>query len=159
MTALGAMNGVLYAALRTMIPGRLRLPLWVGFAALVGGSLFVHEDGVDFTLISPALLAIALFVLLPGVAAALVVLLVERWDREAAWRNRRLTVLVAAASLGSTLALVPAALVTIAAFLVKHAGARERLLQVGRIVVPLVLAAIAVTAGIGLVAESSRILR
>jgi len=99
MTTLGAMNGVLYAALRAAIPGRLRLPLWVGFAALVGGSLFVHDEGVDFTLISPALLAIALFVLLPGVAAALVVLLVERWDREAAWRNRRLTVLVVVARL------------------------------------------------------------
>ena len=159
MTALGAMNGVLYAAVRSAIPGRLRLPLWVGFAALVGGSLFVHEDGVDFTLISPLLLAIALFVLLPGVAAALVVLLVERWDREAAWRNRRLTVLVVAASLGSTFALVPAALVTVASFLVRRAGAHKRLLQVGRIVVPLGLAAITVIAGIDLIGESSRILR
>ena len=159
MTVLGALNGVLYAALRTAIPGRLRLPLWAGFAALVGGAGFVHEDGVDFTLISPVWLAIALFVLLPGVAAALVVLLVERWEREAAWRNRRLTILVAAASLGSTLALVPAALVTVAAFLVRRAGARERLLRVGRIVVPLGLAAIAVIAGADLVAESSRILR
>jgi hypothetical protein len=159
MTVLGALNGVLYAALRTAIPGRLRLPLWAGFAALVGGSLFVHDEGVDFTLISPVLLAIALFVLLPGVAAALVVLLVERWGREVAWRDRRLTVLVVAASLGSTFALAPAALVAAAAFLVRRAGARERLLQVGRIVVPLGLAAIAVIAGIDLVAESSRILR
>ncbi len=159
MTALGSLNGVLYAVFRMMIPGRLRLPLWVGFAALVGGSLFVHDEGVDFTLISPVLLAIALFVLLPGVAAALVVLLVERLNREAAWRNRRLTVLVVVASLGSTFALAPAAFVTIAAFLVGRAGARERLLQIGRIVVPLGLAAIAVIAGIDLVAESSRILR
>lgn len=158
MAALGAMNGVLYAAVRTAIPVRLRLPLWVGFAALVGGSLFVHEDGVDFTLISPVLLAIALFVLLPGVAAALVVLLVERWDREVAWRNRRLTALVIVASLGSTFALVPAAFLAIAALLVRRAGARERLLQVGRIVVPVGLAAIAVIAGIDLAAESSRIL-
>jgi len=87
------------------------------------------------------------------------VLLVERWDREAPWRNRRLTVIVVVASLGSTFALVPAALVTVAAFLVRRAGARKRLLQVGRIVVPVGLAAIAVIAGIGLVAESSRILR
>ena len=159
MTVLGALNGALYAALRTAIPGRLRLPLWAGFAALVGGAGFVHEDGVDFTLISPVWLAIALFVLLPGVAAALVVLLVERWERGAAWRNRRLTILVVAASLASTFALAPAALVAIAAFLVRRAGARERLLRVGRIVVPLGLAAIAVIAGIDLVTESSRILR
>jgi len=159
MTVLGAMNGVLYAALRTAIPGRLRLPLWVGFAALVGGSGFVHEDGVDFTLISPVLLAIVLFVLLPGVAAALVVLLVERWDREVAWRNRRLTVLVVLASLGSTFALAPAALVIVASFLVRRVGARERLFQVGRIVVPVGLVVIAAIAGVDLVAESSRILR
>jgi len=119
----------------------------------------VHEDGVDFTLISPVLLAIVLFVLLPGVAAALVVLLVERWEREAAWRNRRLTVLVVLASLGSTFALAPAALVIVASFLVRRVGARERLLQVGRIVVPVGLVVIAAIAGVDLVAESSRILR
>lgn len=159
MTALGAANGVLYAALRTTIPGRLRLPLWAGFAALVGGSIFVHEEGVDFTLVSPALLAIALFVLLPGVAAALVVLLVERWSRQAAWRSRRLTVLVVVASISSTFALAPAALIAAAASLVRWAGAGGRLLQVGRVLVPAGLAAIAIFAGIDLVTESNLILR
>lgn len=159
MTALGAVNGLLYAVLRTSIPSRLRLPLWVGFAAIVGGSVFVHEDGVDFTLISPVLLAIALFVLLPGVAAALVVLLVERWSRQAPWRDRRLTVLVAAAALASTFALAPAALVAVAALVARRVGARDLLLQIGRVVVPLGLVAVAVLAGIDLVTESGRILR
>jgi len=158
-TVLGAVNGLLYAVLRTAIPGRLRLPLWTGVGALVGGSLFVHDEGVDFTLITPALLAIALFVLLPGVAAALVVLLVERWDREAAWRNRRFNVLVVAASIGSTFALAPAALVAGAAFLVRRAGARERLLRVGRILAPIGIAALGAVAGFDLVSESIRILR
>lgn len=159
MTALGAVNGVLYATLRTAIPRRLRLPLWTGLAGLAGGSGFVHEDGIDFTLISPVLLAIALFVLLPGAAAALVVVLVERWARQAPWRDRRLTTLVVAASVGSTVALAPAALVAVAALVVRRVGARERLLQAGRIVVPLGLFAVAVLAGIDLVAVSGRILR
>lgn len=159
MTVLGSLNGLLYAVLRTAIPRRLRLPLWVGFAALVGGSVFVHEDGIDFTLISPVLLAIALFVLLPGVAAALVVLLVERWDKQPPWQDRRLTTLVVAGSLGSTFVLAPAALVVVAALVVRRVGARGRLLQAGRIVVPLGLFVIAVLAGIDLAAESGRILR
>lgn len=159
MTALGAVNGILYAALRTAIPGRLRLPLWAGFGALVGGSLFVHDEGVDFTLITPALLAIALFVLLPGVAAALVVLLVERWDSELAWRDRRLTALVVAASIGSTFALVPAALLAVGALAARRVRAREPLLRVGRFLVPIGLAALAVLAGSDLIIESIAILR
>ena len=158
-TVLGAANGALYAALRETIPIRLRLPLWAGFAALAGGANFVHEDGVDFTLVSPAVLAIALFVALPGVAAALVVLLVERWNREPAWRDRRLVAIVVGASLASTFALVPAALVAAAAFVVRRMGARQRLLQVGRIVVPAGIAILGIAAGVDLVTESNRILR
>ena len=62
MTVLGGLNGILYVLLRKLIPSRLRLGLWSAFAALVGGANFVHEDGIDFTLLSPGLLSIALFV-------------------------------------------------------------------------------------------------
>src|SRR4051812_27077656 len=101
MTMLGAINGVLYAVFRRAIPARLRLPSWVCLAALVGGSLFVHDDGVDFTVLEPAILAIALFVALPGIAAALVVLLAERWSAATPWGDRRLTALLIVASLAS----------------------------------------------------------
>ena len=158
-TALGAANGALYAALRETIPARLRLPLWAGFAALVGGANFVHEDGVDFTLVSPALLAIALFVLLPGVAAALVVLLVERWSRKPDWQSRRFSLVIVGASLASTVALVPAALVAAAALSVRSLGVRERFVRAARVVVPLALIALGIAAGIDLATESSRILR
>ena len=70
MAMLGAINGVLYAALRGAIPRKLRLPLWSVFAAALGGASIVHDDGVDFAFLEPAALAIALFVLLPGAAAA-----------------------------------------------------------------------------------------
>lgn len=65
---LGGINGVVYAALRGAIPPRARLRLWSLFAAALGSVNIVHEDGVDFTFLEPALLAIALFVLLPGAA-------------------------------------------------------------------------------------------
>jgi len=158
-TVLGAANGALYAALRETIPIRLRLPLWAGFAALAGGANFVHEDGVDFTLVSPAVLAIALFVALPGVAAALVVLLVERWNREPAWRDRRLVAIVVGASLASTFALVPAALLAAVAFFVRSMGVRERFVRAGRVVVPLGLVVLSLVSGIALVITSARILR
>jgi hypothetical protein len=41
----------------------------------------VHTDGVDFTLLDPPLLAVAMFVLIPGIYAALLTVLAERWLR------------------------------------------------------------------------------
>jgi hypothetical protein len=78
--ALGGTFGALYAALRLAIPAPLRVPLWTCFWGLVGGALVVKDDGVDFTLLEPALLAILLFVALPATGAAATALLVERWS-------------------------------------------------------------------------------
>lgn len=158
MTVLGAINGVLYATLRTAIPKRLRLLLWAGFAALFGGSIIVHEDGVDFTLLEPALLAILLFVALPGLAAALVVLLVERWSRATPWASRRLTLVLVVASACSTFALVFAVAAGAAALTVRRLPALRRLLQAGRIVVPVGLAVLSAGACVDLLQESARIL-
>ena len=58
MAAAGAANGILYVVLRDAIPARARAPLWSLFAAAVGGSQFVHADGVDFTLLDPLWLAV-----------------------------------------------------------------------------------------------------
>ena len=66
MAMLGGINGVLYAAFRGAIPPRVRLPLWSLFAAALGGANIVHEDGVDFTFLEPAALAVALFVAYPA---------------------------------------------------------------------------------------------
>lgn len=159
MTALGAINGVLYATVRSAIPGRLRLPLWAGFAALVGGSSFVNEDGVDFTLLEPALLAIVLFFALPGLAAALVVLLVERWMSAAPWASRRLTLALVVASACSTFALAFAVAAGAAALSVRRSPTlRRRLLGAGRIVVPVGLVVLGALAGVDLLLEATRIL-
>ena len=163
MAMLGALNGVLYAIVRTAIPVRLRLPLWASLGALVGGATFVQADGVDFTLLEPAALAIALFVLLPGIAAAAVVLLVERWSLAAPWGDRRLTGTIVVGALISTFALVFATVVFVVSLAFRYAlGAAEPVRRVARVVacvvVPLGLVAICVLAGIDLVRDSASIL-
>lgn len=159
MTAAGAVNGVLYAALRRSISRRLRLPLWALFAAAAGGATVVHEQGVDFTLIEPVVLAVALFVALPGLAAALVVVLVERWvDREPA-TDRRLVVALSAAAILSTAALPFAAMVGGLAVGLRGADRlRDGARLVGRYLVPLGIGLVTVIAGVSLVSEATRII-
>ena len=159
MAALGAVNGLLYAAARNVIPARVRLPLWVAFSALLGGGTIVHEDGVDFTAIEPALLAIVLFVALPGLAAALVVLLVERWSKAEPWRSRRLAAGLLVATLAANLALPVVALFALLALAVALApGLGRAAVVVGRVVVPVALVVVAIVGGIDLVRDSARIL-
>jgi hypothetical protein len=108
---LGGVVGALYAGVRGAIPARLRLPLWTGFWTLVGGAGLVHDDGIDFALLEPHWLAVALFVAIPGIAAVILVLLAERWSSTPAWQSRRLTTGLAAAAAVSLFALVASAIV------------------------------------------------
>jgi hypothetical protein len=156
--ALGAINGVLYAALRGAIPARLRLPLWTAFAAALGGATVVHEDGVDFGLLEPAALAIALFVLLPGGAAALVVSLVERWSRAEPWADARLSVGICVAALAGNVALVFAVLVAAGALVLRRVGLDRLLGRVALVAVPAGLLVVTALSGWELVTTSARIL-
>lgn len=62
----GAVGGLVYLGVREWLPLRVR-PLLSGLiAATVGGALVIHPGGVDFTVLDPLWLAVALFVLLPG---------------------------------------------------------------------------------------------
>lgn len=158
MAMLGGINGVLYAAVRTALPEPLRLPLWVALAVTLGGAAIVHEDGVDFTLLEPAGLAIALFVGLPGIAAALVVVLVERWGGGGEWASRRLTLGVCLAALAGTLALGVAAIVGAGALAVRRAGLGDPIRAVGGVAVPLGLVAVTALSGWQLLTETIRIL-
>lgn len=80
-TLLGLFGVFFYVTLRGLMIG----PRWfkvlsisTGPAVVVGAGL-VHTDGVDFVLLQPAWLAIALFVAIPGLYVALLTLLAERW--------------------------------------------------------------------------------
>jgi hypothetical protein len=158
MAMLGGINGVLYAALRGAIPRNLRLPLWSVFAAALGGASIVHDDGVDFAFLEPAALAIALFVLLPGAAAAMVVLLVERWMLLEPWSDRRLSIGLCIGAVAGTFALGFAGLVAAGALVVRRAGLDSLLARVARLAVPAALVAVTAVSLWELVTTSTRIL-
>ena len=157
MAMLGGINGVLYAAVRGAIPRKLRLPLWSVFAAALGGASIVHDDGVDFAALEPAALAITLFVLLPGTAAAAVVLLVERWMRVDPWSGRRLSIGLCVAAAAGTFALGFAVLVAAGALVVRRARLDSLLERVARVAVPAALVVVTAVSCWQLVAVSARI--
>lgn len=79
-TVIGAFGGAIYLVLRALRFGSHRfqlLAVTVGPAVVVG-SMLVH-DGVDFTLLQPVWLAIALFVAIPALYGGLLMLLTDRW--------------------------------------------------------------------------------
>lgn len=80
-TVVGVLGGGFYFVLRGLMIG----PRWfqvltvsVGSAVVVASGI-VSPDGVDFTLLDPALGAVALFVLIPAVYTALLTVVAERW--------------------------------------------------------------------------------
>ena len=158
MAMLGGINGVLYAALRGAIPQQLRLPLWSVFAAALGGASIVHDDGVDFAFLEPAALAIALFVVLPGAAAALVVLLVERWMRVEPWSDRRLSIGLCSGAVAGTFAVGFALIVAAAALVTRRARLDSLLARVARVAVPAALVVATAVSCWRLAAVSARIL-
>jgi hypothetical protein len=86
-TVIGVLGGVIYFVVRSLMIG----PRWfqvlsisLGPAVVVGSTL-VHPDGVDFTRLRPAPLAIALFVAIPGLYAAVLTVLADRWLEPDGW--------------------------------------------------------------------------
>jgi hypothetical protein len=94
LLALGGLTGVagvlIYLAIRPLLLG----PAWAKWvssglwAAVVVGTLLIHTDGVDFTLLSPRWLSIALFVALPGLYGLLIGPAVDRATRPDGWFHR-----------------------------------------------------------------------
>jgi hypothetical protein len=159
MTMLGAVAGVVYVTLRTSIPRRLRLPLWVLFAASVGGATLVHRDGVDFRLLEPAALAVALFIAIPALAAVLVGFLVERFVVLEPAEHPRLLAGLTVAAVAGTFALVPAAVVGTSAVLLRRVSPVARVFgAAARIAVPVALVALTVLGMLDLVGDVSAIL-
>jgi len=91
---LGAAVGIIGAATYRAVAPRLLGPLWfrrltTGMAAAaVGGAMLVHADGIDFTVLKPAWLAILVFVALPGLFGACVGPVVDAVARNDSWTNR-----------------------------------------------------------------------
>lgn len=96
-TVFGVLGGLVYLAVRPLRFGPRwfqHLALFVG-PAVVAGSLLVHTEGIDFHVLDPPALAIALFVALPGAFALSAALLVERWLDDDSWFQRARLIYVA----------------------------------------------------------------
>jgi hypothetical protein len=79
---LGAVVGVAYLLVRGWLPPRLRPWVFGALGGAVGGAAIVRPDGLDFTLLDPVPLAIAMFVAIPAAGGVLTALLAERFLRE-----------------------------------------------------------------------------
>ncbi len=74
----GVGAGLAYMAVRSWFPERLRSTLAGVFGGIVGGSLLVHPDGIDFRVLEPRLLAIAFFVAIPAAYGVFISVIAER---------------------------------------------------------------------------------
>lgn len=79
-TFIGAVAGAGYWLFRSVVVHRrIRLVSWSLFCGLLGGAVLVKDKGVDFGLLEPIALAVALFIVIPLAAAAAMSLLADRW--------------------------------------------------------------------------------
>lgn len=85
--------GLLGAASFGLVARWLIGPLWfrsvtvaLGAGAVIGAML-VHADGIDFTVLEPAWLAIACFVAIPAVFGGLIGPTLERFSRPSTWAS------------------------------------------------------------------------
>lgn len=91
---LGSVVGMIGAAAYQMVTCRLIGPRWfrratTGLAsAAVVGSMLIHSDGIDFTLLKPAWLAVGLFIALPGVFGVVIGWVVDSVSRTDSWTAR-----------------------------------------------------------------------
>lgn len=78
-TAGGILGGLLYLVVRGWLPEQARAISYGTLGAAVGGALVVHPEGIDFSLLEPRWLAIAMFVALPGAFGVATAKLTERF--------------------------------------------------------------------------------
>ena len=84
---LGLIAALVYLVLRNLTLG----PRWLRIAELSTGgavtvaALLIHPNGVDFTVLDPAWLAVVLFVTIPAVFVVLLCLLAEHWLAPDSW--------------------------------------------------------------------------
>ncbi len=81
-SGLGILGGLLYLIVRGWISARRRVLAMTAFFGLVGGASIVRPDGIDFTVLAPLPLAVAMFVAISAAYGAAMPWLAERMLRE-----------------------------------------------------------------------------
>ena len=79
-TALGSIAALLYISVRPALPARWRRAMWATLSGAIGGAATVQTDGVDFTLLEPTTLAIAMFIAIPAAGGWLMAYFIDRWE-------------------------------------------------------------------------------
>jgi hypothetical protein len=89
-TVLGIIGGLVYLVVRGWLPERGRPYLFGALTGIVGGATVIRPGGIDFTLLEPLGLAVAMFVVLPAAYGVATSLLAERFlaDDSAFGRSR-----------------------------------------------------------------------
>jgi len=89
-TVIGAIGGLFFLALRGLRfgPGWFRILSMPVGATIVVGSMLVHSDGVDFTLLQPVELGVAMTLAVPFLYTLLLAWLADRWlgDERRVWQ-------------------------------------------------------------------------
>jgi hypothetical protein len=97
-TVMGSILGLVMAFGRPFFPKRGMPFAWALAGALLGGSLLISADGVDFTLLEPHWFAVLLFVLVPALGALAIASLIEVYHRFW-WRHRPGTAVASVAAI------------------------------------------------------------
>ena len=126
-TAFGLLGGFVHRLVAPWLIG----PRWFRHlttatgCGVVVGAMLIHQDGVDFTALTPHWFAVALFVAVPALYGALIGPVQDRFDHPGSWINRgRFRRFVPALFLGPFV--VPAAVVCGIAFLFRLAWLQVR---------------------------------
>jgi hypothetical protein len=94
-TILGILGGLIVVAGRPFFPRKYAPFGWALAAGAIVGATIVHDDGVDFTLIEPVGLAVAMFIGIPAIGAYTIAEFVYRaepwW-----WKDRKRTLALGA---------------------------------------------------------------
>jgi hypothetical protein len=77
-TVLGIIGGLVYLVVRGWLPERGRPWLFGALTGIVGGATVIRPGGIDFTLLEPLGVAVAMFIALPAAFGMAVSLFAER---------------------------------------------------------------------------------
>lgn len=146
---LGGLTGLAYVVLRSGLPRRGRAVMWGGFLGLVGGAQNLAPGSFDFSALDPKWFAVASFVIMPGVAAFVIALLVERLLVVEPWSSRLLSGFLGVCAL-PLLPVLPVILLVAGGLfgLRRRPGLAATVGRAGRVVVPLAIAVMAVRGGL-----------
>ena len=146
---LGGATGLAYLVLRNGLPRHGRAAVWGGFLALVGGANNLAPGSFDFSALDPKPFAVASFVVLPGIAAFLIALLVDRLLVVEPWSNRLLALVLGLCAL--PLVPVAPAIVLVGGAMLglrRTPGLATAVERAGRIVIPLIVAVLTIRGGL-----------